>query len=110
LPAVVNGRVTLPLMDFPQLQPVGGGLVGQANGMPEPIAVTRMNDTTFFALSGVCTHQACVLGFNALNATLDCPCHGSSFDLDGQVITGPAVRPLRNLRTEFTGDAVIVAE
>jgi Rieske Fe-S protein len=111
LPPVTNGRITLALADFPQLQHAGGGLVGRSTGMPDPLAITRMDESTFFALSGVCTHMACILSFNALNASLDCPCHGSSFELDGRVINGPAQRPLRNLRTEFSGDSVgVIAE
>ena len=52
--------------------------------------------------------MSCVLGFNPLNATLDCPCHGSSFELDGRVINGPAFRPLRTLPTSFDGHAINV--
>jgi Rieske Fe-S protein len=106
LPAAVNGRVELPLADFPELREVGGGLVGRANGIPEPIAITRADQAVFIALSGLCTHASTVLVFNRLNATFDCPLHGSTFELDGRVVTGPAERPLRLLPTELTGDVL----
>jgi cytochrome b6-f complex iron-sulfur subunit len=103
LPAVVGGRITLPVGEYPQLREVGGGLVGRASGMPDPIAVTREQEQRYFAFTAVCTHMACVLSYHALNALLVCPCHGSTFELDGTVLTGPATRSLRPLPTEFDG-------
>lgn len=38
-----------------------------------------------------CPHMKCNLSFNYQTKTWDCPCHGSSFDIDGNVIYGPAV-------------------
>jgi Rieske Fe-S protein len=39
-------------------------------------------------VSKICTHMGCTLNLN--KDKLECPCHGSTFDLDGKVITGPA--------------------
>lgn len=38
----------------------------------------------------LCPHMKCHLVFNSYEKTWDCPCHGSRFDLDGNVICGPA--------------------
>lgn len=46
------------------------------------------------AVSMRCTHLGCLLRFNAAETSWDCPCHGSRFDVDGEVLEGPAVRPL----------------
>jgi glycine/D-amino acid oxidase-like deaminating enzyme/nitrite reductase/ring-hydroxylating ferredoxin subunit len=47
------------------------------------------------AVSLRCTHLGCLLRFNAAETSWDCPCHGSRFDVDGNVLEGPAVAPLR---------------
>jgi glycine/D-amino acid oxidase-like deaminating enzyme len=41
-----------------------------------------------------CTHQGCVLAFDEAERSWDCPCHGSRYDADGSVISGPATREL----------------
>ncbi|MFV0393788.1 MAG: FAD-dependent oxidoreductase [Coprobacillaceae bacterium] len=45
-----------------------------------------------------CRHLKCIVSFNALEKTWDCPCHGSRYDVDGKLIEGPAVSSLRKVR------------
>lgn len=48
----------------------------------------------------ICPHMKCNLVFNKKEKTWDCPCHGSRFDLDGNVISGPSVDNLCNNKKE----------
>lgn len=46
-------------------------------------------------INPVCPHLKCIVSFNAMDRTWDCPCHGSRYDLDGKLIEGPATSSLR---------------
>jgi glycine/D-amino acid oxidase-like deaminating enzyme/nitrite reductase/ring-hydroxylating ferredoxin subunit len=63
----------------------------------ESVAVFRDQDGTLHVLSSTCTHRGCQVAWNSAERTWDCPCHGSRFGLDGQVVHGPAVTPLRQI-------------
>jgi len=66
--------------------------------------VARDNDD-FHVISAICTHLGCTVQLRG--AEFDCPCHGSRFTLDGQVIGGPAPRPLRWLDSELSPDGYL---
>lgn len=65
------------------------------------VFLIRLKDG-FRALSSVCTHLGCITRYNADENIIACPCHGSRFNLDGDVIAGPAPRPLHSLALDLT--------
>jgi Rieske Fe-S protein len=70
----------------------GQGKTVRLNG--ERLAVYRDVTGKLSACSAVCTHLGCHVRFNEAEKTWDCPCHGSRFSTDGEVLDGPAVRGL----------------
>jgi nitrite reductase/ring-hydroxylating ferredoxin subunit len=70
------------------------GSAGVVRSGIERTGVYRDPDGGLHAVSMRCTHLGCLVRFNAAENSWDCPCHGSRFDVDGEVLEGPAVRPL----------------
>jgi nucleotide-binding universal stress UspA family protein/nitrite reductase/ring-hydroxylating ferredoxin subunit len=68
-----------------------GGIVERAG---EKLAVYVDDDGTLHAMSARCTHMGCTVAWNEGASTFDCPCHGSRFGATGEVVNGPAARPL----------------
>ncbi len=56
--------------------------------------LVRMPDGGFLALYRKCTHLGCAVPWNPAEGRFVCPCHASTFEMDGQVINAPAPRPL----------------
>jgi Rieske Fe-S protein len=61
----------------------------------EPVVLGR-DAGGLYAMTTTCTHQGCEVepSGTGSSATLNCPCHGSRFDRNGNVIRGPAGSPL----------------
>ncbi|MEO6501116.1 MAG: Rieske (2Fe-2S) protein [Jatrophihabitantaceae bacterium] len=83
--------------------------VGEAISAKGPdgadIIITRPTETTVAAYSAICTHEGCTV--SPAGKELDCPCHGSVFDLKGAVMNGPARRPLDTVKVALSGDDVV---
>jgi len=58
------------------------------------VALYRDGQGQLHAITSICTHRGCDVGWNDQDKTWDCPCHGSRFTPTGKVIKGPAVRSL----------------
>jgi glycine/D-amino acid oxidase-like deaminating enzyme/nitrite reductase/ring-hydroxylating ferredoxin subunit len=75
--------------------PAGKAAIVKLKG--ERTAVFRDERGHLHAVSAVCTHMGCVLGWNSVDRTWDCSCHGSRFTLDGAVLHGPATTALERI-------------
>jgi menaquinol-cytochrome c reductase iron-sulfur subunit len=60
------------------------------------------------AFSTVCPHLGCGVDFNDKTGKFDCPCHASSFDLDGRCLSGPSPRGLDELEVHADGRDLLV--
>jgi len=91
-------------------------------GLPDAIAVgsvvtnvehrayvIRLADG-FRALSAVCTHLGCITRYQPDRNIIACPCHGSKFTTAGDVIAGPAPRPLRWLQMNLSQKGQLIVD
>ena len=76
-----------PLRAIESLSPGEGAIV--RDGLQKRAAY-RDERGALHTCSPYCTHLHCQLTFNAAERTWDCPCHGSRFDVDGNLLSGPA--------------------
>jgi len=60
----------------------------------EKVAAYRDEMNELHIVSPVCPHMGCIVHFNRSEKSWDCPCHGSRFTIDGEVIEGPAYKDL----------------
>jgi len=70
----------------------GSGAVVEVDG--RRVAVYRDDAGALHPVSPRCTHMGCSVDWNGAERTWDCPCHGSRYDTDGEVLRGPARKPL----------------
>lgn len=81
--------------------PDGGGLVLA----DQRVVLVRSGDEVH-AFSSTCTHQGCTVD-GVTDGVITCPCHGSEFDAaTGDVVTGPATRPLDPVQVEVADGVV----
>jgi Rieske Fe-S protein len=104
VPEIINS--TVPYVDWlkggdvssaDEVKPGEGAIISHGT---TKIAAYRDEDGKLYQRSAVCTHLGCIVRFNSLEKTWDCPCHGSRFSTDGQVINSPAIAPLAELKEE----------
>jgi glycine/D-amino acid oxidase-like deaminating enzyme/nitrite reductase/ring-hydroxylating ferredoxin subunit len=74
-----------------EIKPGAGAILSR--GLSK-VAVYRDPGGEIHEFSAVCRHLGCIVNWNALENTWDCPCHGSRYDALGKVIQGPANRDL----------------
>ena len=63
----------------------------------QKLAVYKDAGGELHALNPVCTHAKCIVHWNDSEKSWDCPCHGARYDINGQVLTGPASRGLQRV-------------
>lgn len=73
----------------------GQGKILNLNG--HKVAAYRDDNGLVTLCSPVCTHLKCIVAWNPSEQTWDCPCHGSRFLPNGEVLSGPAETPLERI-------------
>ncbi len=74
----------------------------------KPVIVINRYEKGFIALSKVCTHLGCLVEYDKGLRKLICPCHAGTFDLEGNVLSGPPPRPLPTIPLKVEGDLITI--
>ncbi|MDZ7343242.1 MAG: ubiquinol-cytochrome c reductase iron-sulfur subunit [candidate division KSB1 bacterium] len=84
----------------------GESRTGLLSGIP---AIVFHRQEEWIALSTVCTHLGCIVGFIPSTQTFHCPCHGGKYDRDGRVTDGPPPKPLERLAIRIEDDKIMLS-
>ena len=100
--------------DYPEDQPVAFSFTtAKVQGWERSVEsrtafVVRRSGTELEAFSNVCTHLACRVRWNAESGEYVCPCHNARFGPHGEVLSGPAPRPLDRYETRIREGKVLL--
>jgi len=83
--------------------PVSGGKIFESL----EVVVTQPKPNDFRGFSTICTHTGCNVA-EVVDGTINCPCHGSKYHLDGTVARGPAPRPLPSRPVRVANGQIIL--
>ncbi len=102
-----SGVITLDINSSSPIGKVGGAaLIKYQSGN---LLVDRPGNSSFNALSAICTHQGCLItSYDSGNKEFICPCHGSKFNLSGGVDSGPAQIPLSKYQTSYSNSKLTI--
>jgi Rieske Fe-S protein len=88
------------------LATVGGAAL--VNSIAGSFLVARTSATAVTAVEAICTHEGCTIT-GADGAIYVCPCHGSRYNRNGQVVFGPATASLRQYAAAFADPVVTIS-
>ena len=78
-------------MNFDEIANNSGSIIEINN---QKVGIYKNPDGKIYAIKPVCTHLGCLLSWNDVDKTWDCPCHGSRFNFDGKNLYDPAFKNL----------------
>jgi len=116
------GALAYPLVRFlapPQINTGGGQVSIKKSDVPlgegkeivfggTPAIVINVKGIGYMALSRVCTHLGCLVEYNKETNRFICPCHAGTFNMEGNVLSGPPPKPLEKLPLNVQGDNIVI--
>ncbi len=86
------------------------GFLYTENSTVGPVLVIRnpAETNTLYAVNPTCTHRSCRVNWIPDKNKFVCPCHASRFDPNGEVVNGPASKPLTTYEARIEGNSVLI--
>ena len=72
------------------------------------VIVAKTAASTYTALSQACTHQGCTVSYTTSGNKFSCPCHGGTYDVSGNVLSGPPPSALKKYTITQSGNILTV--
>ena len=91
LKSFVSNRLKIPEKDLSSIKNDNGGII-HFNGTD--IGIYKDKNDKIYAVNPTCTHLGCLLTWNNVDKTWDCPCHGSRFEKKKKNLYDPAFKNL----------------
>ena len=101
----VNFTIDLNNSTYAALSASGGYVYVQG------VIIARITDFSdgFIAVAQTCTHQGCTITYARGNQSFACPCHGGTYDLNGNVTAGPPPYPIKRYSVTRAGNILTVS-
>ncbi len=89
--SLLLNKLKRPNMSFDEIENNSGSIIEVNN---EKVGIYKDKNGKIYAVNPICTHLGCLLSWNDIDKTWDCPCHGSRFNFDGTNLYDPAFKNL----------------
>lgn len=89
--SLLLNKLKRPNMSFEEIENNSGSIIEVNN---EKVGIYKDKNGRIYAVKPICTHLGCLLSWNDIDKTWDCPCHGSRFNFDGTNLYDPAFKNL----------------
>jgi Rieske Fe-S protein len=100
------GKMAIGLDKLTRLNEVGSSMTIKLKG--RMVMFIRDSEDSVIGIDPTCTHQQCTVEHKEGSDKFECPCHGSVYDLQGNVLKGPAEKPLTRFETSLDNQRVVI--
>jgi len=99
-------KIAIGLDKLSKLKTVGSSMTIKLKG--KMVMFVRDSEESVRGIDPTCTHEKCTVEYKTERRRIECPCHGSMFDLEGNVLKGPAEKPLSLYETSLQDGRVVI--
>ena len=100
------GKLAIGMDKLEKLKDVGSSMTIKLKG--RMVMFIRDAEDSVSGFDPTCTHQQCTVEHKAGSDKIECPCHGSIYDLEGNVLKGPAETALHRFETSLEDGRVVI--
>lgn len=108
-PRSIDGKTKVGKLAVGRMADLEVGVPVLAEYGDDSVFLVKKSESEAVVLDAACPHVACKLAYNESSGEFDCPCHASSFTIDGVLLGGPAPRDMIAAAFEIVGGEIVVS-